>query len=64
VPFDREAEYRQNLDHLVDLASDPDWKAYAWARAKELDGGQSGLFRGIAHDLTQAMWAMQNADLP
>lgn len=64
MPFDRSAEYRLTLDHLVSMATDPEWKAYAWARAKELDGGQSGLFQGIAHDLTQSMRAMQNADLP
>lgn len=64
MSFDREAEYRKNLDHLIDLATDPDWKVYAWERAKELDAGRSGLFRGIANDLKQAMWTIQDDSRP
>jgi hypothetical protein len=30
-------------------------KQYAWQRAKQLDSDPSGMYRGIADDLTKAM---------
>lgn len=30
-------------------------KQYAWQRAKQLESDPSGMFRGIAEDLTKAM---------
>lgn len=55
MPFDRAAEYRTQLAHLIAMAQLPDWRQHAWRQAKELDAGDSGLFRGIAADLTAAM---------
>ena len=47
--------YGQQLQHLIKLARQPGWKAYAWHRAKVLDADDTGLFRGIADDLKAAM---------
>ena len=47
--------YDQQLQHLIRLAKQPGWKAYAWERAKTLHKEESGLFRGIAEDLKAAM---------
>ena len=47
--------YDQQLQHLIRLARQPGWKAYAWERAKALHREESGLFRGIAEDLKAAM---------
>lgn len=55
MTFDKQAEYRKQLEHLVSMAQKPEWKAHAWAQAKELDAGDSGLFKGIAKDLTDAV---------
>jgi hypothetical protein len=57
MPFDRQAEYRAQLEHLVALAQIPGWKAYAWERAKVWDADRSGLFSGIADDLRREMLA-------
>jgi hypothetical protein len=64
MPFDRQAEYQAQLQHLISLARLPDWKLYAWNRAKELDADKSGLFHGIAQDLTAAMSATGLAGSP
>lgn len=55
MSFNRQAEYRKQLDHLVSLARDPLWKAYAWSAAKRWEADDSGLFRGICADLTAEM---------
>lgn len=55
MPFDRQAEYQATLEHLIAMARDQGWRVYAWARAKELDADKSGLFSGIAADLTAAV---------
>lgn len=47
--------YKTHLDHLIHLASQPGAKAYAWARAKELDKEPTGQWLGIAKDLEKAM---------
>ena len=47
--------YDQQLQHLIRLAKQPGWKAYAWERAKTLHREESGLFRGIADDLKAVM---------
>ena len=39
------------------MALDQGWKVYAWGRAKELEADESGLFSGIAADLTAAVKA-------
>lgn len=64
MPFTRQAEYQAQLDHLISLARLPDWKAYAWKRAKELDADESGLFRGLPASLTAAMSALGPACAP
>lgn len=51
----RIGEYHRQLEHLTRLAKQPGWKAYAWARAQELDANSSGLWSGIADDLIAAM---------
>lgn len=51
----RHGEYSLQLQHLIRLARQPGWKAYAWHRAKVLDAEETGLFRGIADDLKAAM---------
>lgn len=55
MPFDRQAEYQATLEHLIDMARDQGWRVYAWGRAKELEADKSGLFYGIAADLTAAV---------
>lgn len=37
MPFNRQAEYRTQLEHLVSLAQIPQFKAHAWAQAQMLD---------------------------
>ena len=54
MSFDRQAEYRTQLEHLIELAKLPGWKAYAWRMAKELDAEDSGLYHGMRRDLTAA----------
>lgn len=48
-------EYERQLEHLIQLAGRPGWKAYAWHRAKELDADPSGLWRGLSEALKAAM---------
>lgn len=55
MPFNRQAEYQATLEHLIAMARDQGWRVYAWARAKELEADKSGLFCGIAADLSAAM---------
>lgn len=55
MPFNRQAEYQAQLVHLTVMARDPAWKAHAWACAKDQDADKSGLFSGIAADLTAAV---------
>lgn len=67
MAFDRDAVYAQQLDWLVTLARKPEWKAYAWAKAKEMDADRSGLFAGIAEDVKKRMqeWnAAQKQQIP
>lgn len=54
-PFDRQATFDAQLQHLLTMAKLPGWKRYAWARALELSADQSGLFSGIDQALTAAM---------
>ena len=43
------------LNRLIELASQPAWKAWAWDYAKTLDADSSGAFKGIAEALKDAM---------
>ena len=54
-PFDGQAIYRKSLAHLIWMAGLKGAKQYAWQRAKQLDSDPSGMYRGIADDLTKAM---------
>ncbi len=54
-PLDGLATYRKSLDHLIWMAGLKGAKQYAWQRAKQLDSDPSGMYRGIADDLTKAM---------
>ena len=45
--------YQQQLVHLLEMARQPAWKAYAWSRAQELD--KTPPFEGIAADLITEM---------
>jgi hypothetical protein len=51
--FNRQAEYQAQLEWLVTMASDPNWKAYAWERAQEL--AKEELFSGIDKELIASM---------
>ena len=51
--------YDQQLQHLIRLAKLPGWNAYAWYRAKTRHREESGLFRGSADDLKEAMLTPQ-----
>jgi len=57
MPFDRQAIYDRQLQHLVRLASIDiqQCKAYAWRRAKELAADESGLWAGMDEALRAAM---------
>jgi hypothetical protein len=55
MPFDQKTERAAQLAHLTEMARLPGWKSYAWERAKALDADRSGLFAGLAADLTSAM---------
>lgn len=55
--------FEQQLQHLIQLASVPGWRAYAWARAQELDGDQSCLWTGIAQALVVAMRSRTGQDV-
>ena len=54
-PYDGQETYRKSLAHLIWMAGLKGAKQYAWQRAKQLDSDSSGLYRGIADDLTKAM---------
>lgn len=53
-PPEKHGEYALQLAHLITMAKHPGMKAYAWARAKELDAS-GGIFAGIADALKAAM---------
>mgnify|MGYP003340135053 FL=1 len=43
------------LENLVELASHPATKAYAWQKAKDREANPYGFFKGITEDLIQIM---------
>jgi hypothetical protein len=49
------SEYQKTLHHLIWMASMQGAKKYAWDRAQKLDADPTGIWRGIADDLTKAM---------
>jgi hypothetical protein len=54
-PFVKQEIYADTLSHLIWMAGLKGAKHYAWDRAKKLDADPSGLWTGIAADLTKAM---------
>lgn len=56
--------FEVQLAHLVSLAVDPGWKAYAWSRAKELENEDSGLWAGMSERLRQAVQEQQRSSPP
>ena len=54
--------YDAQLNHLVVLAKTPGFKEYAWHRALQLEADDTGLWRGIAEALKQAMLARKAAE--
>ena len=49
--------YQSTLDHLITMASQNGWKAYAWGRAKELENHHLGIYQGISQELIAKMKA-------
>ena len=56
--------YDTQLAHLIKLAKTPGFKEYAWHRALQLEADDTGLWRGIAEALKQAMLAQPPASSP
>ena len=54
-PETLQAHYQNTLDHLILMASQSGWKAYAWGRAKELENHHLGIYQGISQDLINRM---------
>jgi hypothetical protein len=56
-PFGKQAtsEYQKTLHHLIWMASMQGAKKYAWDRAQKLEADPTGIWHGIADDLTKAM---------
>mgnify|MGYP003653798080 CR=1 FL=1 len=54
-PETLQAHYQNTLDHLILMASQNGWKAYAWHRAKELENHYLGIYKGISQDLINRM---------
>ena len=54
-PFTPQAIYKDALQHLIWMAGLKGAKQYAWQRAKQLEADLSGMYKGIADDLTKAM---------
>ena len=55
--FNRQAEYQAQLEWLVTMASDPNWKSYAWERAQEI--AKEVLYSGIDSDLIARMRGLE-----
>lgn len=46
-------EYDTEIEWLLKLAGDPNWKRYAWEKAKRLEAEFPQMWSGIAEDLKQ-----------
>lgn len=56
-------DHRQKiLDHLVNLAGSPGWKAYAWHAAKQFEGINPHDLKGLQEELKQRMTAQKAAN--
>lgn len=54
-------DYDNQLAHLIKLASQPSTKEHSWHRAKELERCETGMWKGIAADLTAHMRSKSSA---
>ena len=54
-------DYENQLAHLIQMASNPGTKEYAWHRALELERCETGMWNGIAQELKERMLAKQPA---
>lgn len=54
-PFSQQETYAKSLHHLIWMAGLKGAKQYAWHEAKRLDADPSGLWKGIAAELTKVM---------
>jgi len=54
-PFTPQAIYKDALQHLIWMAGLKGAKQYAWKRANQLDADPSGMYKGIAAELTKVM---------
>ena len=54
-------DYDNQLAHLIQMASNPATKEYAWHRALELERCATGMWAGIAQELKERMLAQQPA---
>ena len=54
-------EYEKQLNQLLKLCQHEGWKVYAYARAKELEAHQSGLYEGITAHLVERMKQLNEA---
>ena len=57
-------DYDNQLAHLIQMASNPATKEYAWKRALELERCETGMWNGIAEELKEHMLAQRPASLP
>ena len=48
-------EYDAQLEWLVELANDPNWKKYAWQKSQKLEKDCPELWTGISEDLLKRM---------
>lgn len=48
-------EYDKELDWLVNMSKDANWKRYAWDKAKRLEAECPQMWGGIAEDLKNRM---------
>jgi len=49
-PFKLQEIYQADLEHYLNLATQPGWKAYVWLRIQELEKHESGIWSGIVSD--------------
>ena len=56
--------YENQLANLIQMASNPGTKEYAWRRSLELERCETGMWKGIAQELVKRMKAQQPASLP
>ena len=54
-PFSQQETYAKSLRHLIWMAGLKGAKQYAWHEAKRLDADPSGMWKGIAAELTKVM---------